>query len=145
MDRLAQCHCGVLRVTASGDPEWVNLCHCRACQRRTGSVLHAGAYFAKEQVRIEGASKAYARPADSGYAMSFNFCPDCGSSVYWQASRFPNHWGIAVGAFANPAFPGPSFSVWQELMHPWLTLASDMQQFEQGRIGPPLGRRDPPG
>lgn len=138
MERTAQCHCGALRVTVVGDPEWVNLCHCKACQRRTGAMLHSGAYFAPARVRIEGNSKVYARPADSGYHMHFHFCPECGSNVYWQASRFPTHYGIAVGAFADPNFPLPAFSVWQESMHRWLRLPAEVQQFEQGRIGAPL-------
>jgi hypothetical protein len=71
--------------------------------------------------------------------MRFHFCPRCGSNVYWRASRFPNHYGIAVGAFADPAFPTPSFSVWEESMHPWIRLVTDMRHFPQGRIGPPLG------
>ena len=38
-ERTAQCHCGELRVIASGEPERVYVCHCRACQRRTGAVV----------------------------------------------------------------------------------------------------------
>ncbi|MCW5747320.1 MAG: GFA family protein [Alphaproteobacteria bacterium] len=143
MQRTAQCHCGALRVTAVGEPEWVNACHCKACQRRTGTVLHVGSYFPETAVEITGVSKAYARPADSGYEIRFHFCPDCGSNVYWKASRFPDHWGVAVGAFADPMFPAPSFSVWQESKHPWLSLSDALPQFVQGRIGAPLGRRDP--
>jgi hypothetical protein len=142
MERTALCHCGALRITTSGEPEWVNVCHCKACQRRTGTVLHVGTYFPQDRVRIDGASKTHTRGADSGYEIRFHFCPDCGSNVYWRASRFPQHWGVAVGAFADPNFPVPSFSVWQESKHPWLSLSGDMQQFEQGRIGPSLGRRD---
>lgn len=143
MERLAQCHCGALCVTAVGEPEWVNACHCKACQRRTGAVVHSGAYFASANVRIAGASKVYARPADSGYAMRFHFCPDCGSNVYWRASRFPQHYGIAVGAFADPEFPSPAFSVWQESKHRWLGMPAEVRQFEQGRVGPALGHGDP--
>ena len=143
MQRRARCHCGALGVAVAGDPEWVNVCHCKACQRRTGAVMHSGAYFSDGRVSIEGASKVYARPADSGFEISFHFCPDCGSNVYWRASRFPRHYGIAVGAFADPAFPGPAFSVWEESMHSWLDLSADVARFVQGRVGAPLGQRDP--
>ena len=142
MKRTAECHCGALRVLAQGEPEWVNLCHCRACQRRTGTIVHTGAYFDCTRVQIEGVSRIYERPADSGYEMSFHFCPDCGSNVYWVASRFPRHYGIAVGAFADPDFQMPSFSVWQESMHRWLRLPAGVRQFQQGRIGAPLGVQD---
>jgi hypothetical protein len=138
LERLAQCHCGALRVATWGAPAWVNLCHCRSCQRRTGAVLHAGAYFPDERVRIEGARKLYARRADSGCEIAFRFCPECGANVYWKASRFPRHHGVAVGAFADPDFPAPTFSVWEESIHAWLGLPSRLERFQRGRLGPAL-------
>jgi hypothetical protein len=138
MERTAQCHCGDLRVVVAGKPEWVNLCHCKACQHRTGSVVHTGAYFMAAAVMVTGDSRVYARPADSGYEIRFHFCPRCGSNVYWQASRFPQHYGIAVGCFADPSFPAPSFSVWEESMHRWLETPRAIERFTQGRIGQPL-------
>jgi len=59
MERIAECHCGTLKVIASGEPERVYLCHCRACQRRTGTAFHFGTSWLKGQVRIEGAAKIY--------------------------------------------------------------------------------------
>jgi hypothetical protein len=67
MERTAQCHCGSLRVTASGEPERVYVCHCRACQRRTGGVVHFRSHYPKSQVRIEGDNRIYERDADSGF------------------------------------------------------------------------------
>ena len=49
--------------------------------------------------------------------MNFHFCPNCGSSVYWSADIRPDQYGIAVGAFADPNFPLPAFSVWEESKH----------------------------
>jgi hypothetical protein len=139
MERTARCHCGNLRLIAVGAPEWTNLCHCLSCQRRTGTAVHSGAYFLHDRVSVEGVSRIFGRTADSGFEMHFHFCPDCGSNVYWQASRFPRHYGVAVGCFADPDFPTPSFSVWQQTMHRWLTVPAWIDQFNQGRRGPPLG------
>jgi hypothetical protein len=139
MQRTATCHRGSLQITVTGEPEWVNLCHCKACQRRTGAVVHCGAYFSAAGVTIAGASKTYTRPADSGYEIRFHFCPECGSNVYWQASGFPRHCGVAVGAFADPTFLPPSFSVWEESMHRWLRLMPGIERFARGRTGKPLG------
>jgi hypothetical protein len=76
MDRTAQCHCGSLRVIATGEPDRVYLCHCKACQRRTGTAFHFGATFPKEQVRLDGERKIYERDADSGYRIRFHFLPE---------------------------------------------------------------------
>jgi hypothetical protein len=122
MQRTAQCQCGSLRAIAAREPRINNVCHCRACQRRTGSVISAGAFFLKADVQCEGPSKIYTRRADSGQEVHFHFCPNCGTSVYWQADIVPDFLGIAVGCFADPNFPAPSFSIWEEGRHPWLGL-----------------------
>src|SRR6516165_7299973 len=100
MERTAQCHCGWLRVIASGEPERVYVCHCRACQRRTGAVVHSGCAYPKSQVRIEGSNKIYERDADSGFKIRFHFCPNCGSNVFWEGDKDSDIYGITVGSFA---------------------------------------------
>jgi hypothetical protein len=86
MERTGQCHCGSLRVIATGEPDRPYLCHCKACQRRTGTAFHFGATYPKERVRLDGERKIYERDADSGYRIRFHFCPNCGSTVYWEGT-----------------------------------------------------------
>src|SRR6516165_6322096 len=54
MEQTGQCHCGSLRVITTGEPDRVYLCHCKACQRRTGTAFHFGATYPKERVRLDG-------------------------------------------------------------------------------------------
>ena len=82
MERIAQCHCGSLRARTSGEPILVNMCHCRACQRRTGALAGSGAAFEKAQVTIEGDSKLFERDGQEGRNVRFHFCPNCGTSLY---------------------------------------------------------------
>jgi hypothetical protein len=132
MERTAQCHCGSLRVVASGDPKRVYVCHCLACQRRTGAIMHSGAAYSKSKVRIEGASKIYARKADSANENRFHFCPNCGGNVYWEGDKFPDDYGITVGSFADPEFPPPTYSLFEASMHHWLRLPPEIDHFSQG-------------
>ena len=106
--RRGSCSCGQLRLTCEGEPARISMCHCLACQRRTGSIFGVQARFRRDQVAIEGRTVAFVRTADSGNTVTFRFCPDCGSTVYWQLSAFPDLLAVAVGAFADPAFPGPA-------------------------------------
>jgi hypothetical protein len=69
MERTAQCHCGFFRIIATGDPDRVYLCHCKACQRRTGTAFHFGATYPKEQVRLDGERKIYERDAETALAL----------------------------------------------------------------------------
>jgi len=110
MERTATCHCGQLRVIATGEPERVYVCHCKACQHRTGSIIHNGSSWWKSQVRVEGEDKIYARMADSGFEIRFHFCPHCGTSVFWEGDKNPATCGVAVGCFADPDFPPPDSS-----------------------------------
>jgi hypothetical protein len=126
--RRATCSCGQLRVEVDGDPFRISICHCLACQRRTGSAFGFQARFrAEDGVRIEGASTQYRRVSDDGLEHVFSFCPDCGSTVHWRTSNSPETVAVAVGAFADPGFPDPWVSVWEARRHSWLELPETMK------------------
>ena len=84
------------------------------------------ARFKIEQVRIAGKATTWQRKAESGSIVSFNFCPVCGSTVYWQSESFPGVIVVAVGAFADPGFPAPQIAVWEETRHAWIALPADV-------------------
>jgi hypothetical protein len=118
--RRAYCSCGQLQLVCTGEPVRVSMCHCLACQRRTGSVYGVQARFRREDISsIEGRSTQYQRVADSGNSVTFHFCPECGATVYWELSALPGFVGVAVGAFADPSFPPPKISVYEQRRHPW--------------------------
>jgi hypothetical protein len=137
MLRIAHCCCGSLRVEATGEPTIVGVCHCRECQRRTGAPFGLNAYFEKTQVRAEGASTAYVRDGQEGRKVRFHFCPACGTTVYCEADYRPDHIGIPVGTFADPSFPAPTRSIWEETRHSWVVFGHDLGQFPQA---PPIAR-----
>ena len=118
--RIATCSCGGLSVECTGEPVSVSLCHCRACQKRTGTPFGIAAFFARADLVARGASSAYSRDADSGFPVRFHFCPTCGSTVWWEPSRKPEFVAVATGAFADPDFPAPTKSVYGEQRHRWL-------------------------
>ncbi|WP_210189622.1 GFA family protein [Bradyrhizobium brasilense] len=120
MARLATCACGQLRVTCQGEPLKVSLCHCLECQKRTGSTYGVAAFFPRTDVAPHGEAREYSRIGGSGSAVVFHFCPNCGSSVYWEPGRAPDLIGVAVGAFADPDFPAPSQSVFTQRRHSWV-------------------------
>lgn len=122
IERLATCACGQLRLSCRGEPLKVSLCHCLDCQKRTGSTYGIAAFYKRESVQAAGAAKTWTRPSDRGLPVTFHFCPTCGTSVYWEPQRMPDLVGVAVGAFADPAFPAPTQAVWDERRHHWVAL-----------------------
>jgi hypothetical protein len=128
--REASCSCGQLRATVEGEPRRVSICHCLACQRRTGSAFGVQSRFGRDQVRITGTSREYTRVSDEDDDQrTFHFCGECGATVYIAFSSAPEMLVIPVGAFAEPAFPSPTVSVWEDRMHHWVELPAELQHF----------------
>lgn len=121
--RTASCRCGQLRVTTSGEPVRVSVCHCLNCKKRSGSAFAVQARWPEDQVRIEGRSNAFEKVADSGNRATFHFCPDCGSDVHYDINgKFDGQIAIPLGAFDDPYFLTPTFSVWEEHKHDWVEI-----------------------
>ena len=119
----ASCRCGQLRASATGEPVRVSVCHCLDCQKRTGSAFSAQARWPANQVTIEGESKVWTHFADSGNKITHHFCPECGSTVHYAIEgKFDGQIAIPLGAFADPHFPAPQFSVWEERKHEWVEI-----------------------
>ena len=132
-ERRARCSCGQLTVSCRGEPVRISVCHCTACQKRTGSVFGAQARFRRSDVTaISGISTAWIRTADSGNRLTFHFCPKCGSTVYYELEGLPDVVAIPTGAFADPAFPAPRVSVYESRKHHWVLLdgSGGLEHFE---------------
>jgi hypothetical protein len=129
MTRTASCRCGQLRVTVTGEPVRVSVCHCLNCKKRSGSAFAVQARWPSDQVRIEGESRSFKQVADSGNWGIFHFCPECGSDVYYRNegpsvdAKFTGLIAIPLGAFDDPYFTSPRFSVWEERKHEWVEIA----------------------
>lgn len=128
--RHAACSCGQLRLTAEGEPTRVSICHCLACQRRTGSVFGAQARFPRDRVHIEGRSTAWSRTGDEGHRCTFHFCPDCGATVHYGFDDLPDAVAVPVGAFADPSFPVPRVSVYEARRHPWVGVPAEAEHID---------------
>ncbi len=130
MPRTATCSCRQLRVTCDGEPVRVSICHCPNCQRRTGSAFGAQARFPDDGVRIEGSSNAWTRHHDDGDACTHVFCPTCGTTVLWRLDSVPGFTSVAIGAFADPDFPAPSVSVWEETRIRWVPVPEGVERID---------------
>ncbi len=124
--RAASCSCGQLRLKAEGEPVRVSICHCLECQKRTGSVFAAQARFPRAAVTITGESRTWSRTGDDGGTATFHFCATCSAIVYWTFREMPEFLAVPVGAFADPAFPPPAVSVYENRRHPWTLALADL-------------------
>ena len=123
----AACRCGALTADCSGEPVRISVCHCLDCQRRSGSAFSAQARWPAAAVVVSGDSMVYETTGEGGRWGRFNFCPRCGSTVTYQIEYFPDLMAIPLGAFADPNFPAPAFSVWERRKHDWVALTGEIE------------------
>jgi hypothetical protein len=137
--RTATCRCGQLKARCEGEPVRVSVCHCLDCQKRTGSAFAAQARWPDDRVTVTGDAKIWERVADSGHRATYRFCPVCGSTVAYVIEGWPGLTAIPLGAFADPAFPAPKFSVYEHRKHGWTAVLGD----EVKRSSTPSSVREP--
>ena len=130
MMRIAACSCGQLTARVSGEPVRISICHCLACQRRTGSPFGEQARFARAHATFAGQSTTYERVGDDGTRATFHFCPRCGATVWYDMEGLDAFVAIPVGAFADPAFPAPTVSVYEARMHGWVVSPAGAEHID---------------
>lgn len=129
--RTAPCSCGQLRIEVNGEPLNVGVCHCLACQRRTGSVFAALAAF-RTPYRVIGTASEYLRTGDQGASYRFRFCPVCGTNLFHTEEGVGDRSvAVAVGGFADPSFPPPQVSVYDCRRHDWVQLPDGLAVYEK--------------
>ena len=144
MARTAECACRSLKVNVDADPIVVGACNCTQCQRRSGSVFAVVAYFPKDRVQVSsGAYKTFEYTADSGRKGEMHFCPECGSTVFWDAEYRPDLRGVAIGCFADPSFPAPQSAAYNRSRHPWVAFPPDVQSYHTSSLAA-AGAEPPP-
>ena len=121
MVRLARCRCGAVELECEGEPVRISVCHCRNCQRRSGSAFSAQVRFPDDRLRISGETRAWTTVGDSGNSATFNFCPSCGTETHYVIDALPGLTAVPMGIFDTPDF-APEFSVWESRKHPWVTV-----------------------
>jgi hypothetical protein len=102
--RLGGCLCGAIRYATSAEPIRVVYCHCKFCQRATGSAYLVEPIFEKISFEIvSGLPTTYTQAsAGSGKRVTINFCSTCGTKLFLELERFPAIIGVYGGTFDDP-------------------------------------------
>ncbi|MXO91765.1 GFA family protein [Pontixanthobacter aquaemixtae] len=124
-ERKASCQCGALSATCRGEPVRVSVCHCLNCKKRSGSAFAAQARWPADKVNTQGEDRVWHLTADSGEVSEHHFCPTCGSEVWYVARPHRDLIAIPIGNFADPSFPPPSYSVYEDRQHDWVAVVGE--------------------
>jgi hypothetical protein len=123
------CLCGRVRYRTSAAPTYTGVCHCRNCQRFTGSAFEVVLGFPKGEVVLEGEVKIYHDISDAGRPIYRGFCPNCGSGVTSEVTLLPGVLAILAGTLDDPSAVRPTMELYCSSAQPWVGLAGERKRF----------------
>ena len=132
-----QCLCGNVKYTLTGQPLRMAQCHCKDCQRASGTGHMSLAFFTDEQVQVTGNLASYGVTADSGNTNTRHFCPDCGSRLFGTNSAKAGIRGVAIGCVDNHDWFEPGAIVYCKDRAAWDITSDEVPNFDAMPPPPP--------
>ncbi|HET6308686.1 MAG TPA: GFA family protein [Rhodopila sp.] len=128
-DLTGRCRCGKVSFTVSADPVFVGVCHCRACQKSTGSAYATVFGIPAASLVVSGVTKRFDDVGDSGNATHREFCPECGSTIAQSADAMAGVTMVPLGTLDDPGALTPAVQIYCDSAMPWAMLGGGMQAF----------------
>jgi hypothetical protein len=116
------CLCGASRYAAEGSARFAVNCHCRVCQRITGSGYTPVMAFDQADVALEGELRWFERTGDAGRKVWESFCATCGARLAGKAETMPGLLLLQAGSFDEPALFRPMMNLYTASAAPWDAL-----------------------
>jgi len=125
------CACGALRYWLASTPMFVHCCHCRDCQRLTGSAFVINALIETDRITmLSGDLTPIAMPTESGRPHDVYRCPGCQTVVWSDYGRRPGLRFVRVGTLDDPAALPPDVHIYIRSKLPWVTLPEATPAFD---------------
>lgn len=129
------CLSGKVRYSADAEPAFVGLCHCKNCQKHSGSAFATVVAIPRPTLTIQGSPKTYDDRGDSGKILHRHFCADCGSSLFDEADLMPGVAMILAGTLDDTSWVKPGAEVYCDSKQSWVALGGERHRF--GKMPPP--------
>jgi hypothetical protein len=130
------CLCGAVRYRVFGAPTRAVACHCRFCQKRTGSAFGESVYFKEEDVRVlSGVMKRYEYRSDESHRwLKMDFCLNCGTTVTWTIEFLPGERAVAQGTLDDPNWVAPQVHGWTRSAQEWMVFPDNVPVVQTTRL-----------
>ena len=129
------CHCGAIRYEVSAAPFDADYCHCRDCQKTSGAPVAAWMDFQKDQVTWLGVEPAEYKSSEY---IRRGFCPQCGSTLSYRSTRYPDYFTLSIASLDEPDRVKPTYHIYTDSQVSWLSIDDDCERYRRGR-GPGTG------
>jgi hypothetical protein len=131
--RTGGCLCGAVRYAAEGAPVMVVACHCKNCQRQSGSALSTIAAYPRDAVSIEGELTAFHDTGESGGPVIRKFCGKCGSPIISDIPQ-PQLEGllfVKTGTMDDTSGLAPATHLWTTSAQHWFVYSEGVAKVER--------------
>lgn len=129
--------CGRAQYVARGEPLRVTVCHCRWCQRRTGTAFGIEVVFARDAIAFSGQqARRYRHHSDeSGRWLDVYFCEHCGCNLGFTLEAVPNVRTLPAGTFDDPSWMSPTDQQFRHVFvrsrREWGELSGQVEAYER--------------
>lgn len=130
------CLCGSFRYSFKAEPTMSFSCHCRDCQRATGSIFAAAFAVPKETLQMSGDYKFFSKKGDNGGEVNRGFCPECGSRAVSTLGFLPEYYFVYASSLDDPSWFKPGVNLYTSSALPWDCMDPSIPAFEKT---PPAG------
>jgi hypothetical protein len=125
------CACGAVRYRIDATPMFVHCCHCRDCQRQTGSAFVLNALIEADRVTLlSGAPTPWRMPTDSGRPHDIQRCPQCQTALWSEYGGVAQLRFMRVGTLDDPTALKPDVHIYIRSKQPWVSLPPDVPAYE---------------
>ena len=125
--RRGGCQCGDVRYELSGAPLGLSACHCKACQKQSGSAFGMSLHVAEGAFRlVSGTLKTFEVLCDSGRVKTCAFCPECGTRIFHRTDRGMS---VKAGTLDDASGLVPDGHYWTASKQPWVAIPDSVPQF----------------
>jgi hypothetical protein len=124
------CQCGSVNYVVTAEPMRVSVCHCKECQRQSGSAFAMSMLLKKDSLTVTGRTKQFTRIADSGNEVTGVFCPECGVRIYHALQSAPDVVALKPGTLDETSWLRPSSFIWMKRAQGWVPVPDDVEAIE---------------
>jgi len=136
------CACGAVRYRLASPPMFVHCCHCRDCQKQTGSAFVLNALIEADRLaQLAGNTEEIILPTDSGVGQKVYRCTSCKIAVWSVYGGVDRLRFVRIGTLDDPTALTPGVHIYTRSKLPWVKLPEGVPAFEayydSGKLWPP--------
>ncbi len=126
------CQCGNVRYRVRGAPLTLAVCHCKQCQRQSGSAFGMSLVIRRDDFELlTGELRDFSRSSESGRSLRCTFCADCGTRIYHEPTYLEGVVNVKAGTLDDTSSLEPALHIWTTSKQSWVAVPDRAKSFER--------------